>query len=198
MKQVLRKLQSVLIEYESRFIILWATWGTTSRKIVRHYKIISHCWLALSKEFASRQWNKKLNQFFFCQQDFTLDVYFRQYWKDERLSFTKQRGIDILTISTEFLRNMWVPDTFFANEKTAYLHMVTTSNEFVRIRHDGEITRSMRYVPMSHLNGLKHLEYLNESHFSIQKVFCFPIVFSFSQEAYIRAWWELIRLQHHG
>ena len=41
---------------------------------------------------------------------------------------------------------MWVPDTFFANEKTAYLHMVTTSNEFVRIRHDGEITRSMRSV----------------------------------------------------
>ena len=103
-------------------------------------------WLVLSKRHVTRQRNNMLKNYRFCHQDFTLDVYFRQYWKDERLSFTKQRGIDILTISTEFLRNMWVPDTFFANEKTAYLHMVTTSNEFVRIRHDGEITRSMRYV----------------------------------------------------
>jgi hypothetical protein len=73
-----------------------------------------------------------------------LDIYFRQYWKDDRLSFQRQHGIEILSVSTEYLRNMWVPDTFFANEKTAYLHIVTTSNEFVRIRWDGEITRSMR------------------------------------------------------
>nr|CAH0109575.1 unnamed protein product [Daphnia galeata] len=76
--------------------------------------------------------------------DFTLDVYFRQYWTDDRLSFQRQRGVEILSVSTEYLRNMWVPDTFFPNEKTAYLHTVTTSNEFVRIRHDGEISRSMR------------------------------------------------------
>lgn len=76
-------------------------------------------------------------------------MYFRQYWKDERLSFQRQRGVEILSVSTEYLRNMWVPDTFFANEKTAYLHMVTTSNEFVRIRHDGEISRSMRSAFLS-------------------------------------------------
>lgn len=83
-------------------------------------------------------------------QDFTLDIYFRQYWKDNRLSFQRQHGVEILSVSTEYLRNMWVPDTFFANEKTAYLHMVTTSNEFVRIAWDGKITRSMRF-PSSHI-----------------------------------------------
>ncbi len=82
----------------------------------------------------------------FFLQDFTLDVYFRQYWTDDRLSFQRQRGVEILSVSTEYLRNMWVPDTFFPNEKTAYLHTVTTSNEFVRIRHDGEISRSMRLL----------------------------------------------------
>ena len=76
-----------------------------------------------------------------------MDIYFRQYWKDDRLSFMRQRGIETLSVSTEYLRNMWVPDTFFANEKTAYLHMATTNNEFVRIKYDGQITRSMRYVP---------------------------------------------------
>jgi len=76
--------------------------------------------------------------------DFTLDMYFRQYWRDGRLSFQRQPGVEILSVSTEYLRNMWVPDTFFANEKTAYLHMATTSNEFLRIAYDGQISRSMR------------------------------------------------------
>lgn len=71
-------------------------------------------------------------------------MYFRQYWRDGRLSFQRQPGVEILSVSTEYLRNMWVPDTFFANEKTAYLHMATTSNEFLRIAYDGQISRSMR------------------------------------------------------
>ena len=81
-----------------------------------------------------------------CLQDFTLDMYFRQYWKDDRLAYGRQNGIEVLSVSTDYLRNMWVPDTFFCNEKTAYLHMVTTNNEFVRIKYDGGIYRSMRLV----------------------------------------------------
>lgn len=52
-------------------------------------------------------------------------------------------------VSTEFLQKIWVPDTFFANEKSSYFHMATTSNEFLRISHNGEINRSIRSVMFS-------------------------------------------------
>ena len=82
-------------------------------------------------------------------QDFTTDFYFRQYWQDPRLSFTPLPGIETIMVSTEFLNHIWVPDTFFANEKTSYSHMATTSNEFLRISYNGEINRSIRYYSSS-------------------------------------------------
>ncbi|XP_065213924.1 gamma-aminobutyric acid receptor subunit beta isoform X3 [Planococcus citri] len=76
--------------------------------------------------------------------DFTLDFYFRQFWTDPRLAFKKQPGVETLSVGSEFIKNIWVPDTFFVNEKTSYFHTVTTNNEFIRIHHTGSITRSMR------------------------------------------------------
>lgn len=48
-------------------------------------------------------------------QDFTITLYLNQYWKDERLGF----GLpdDVLTLSGDFADKIWVPDTFFANDK---------------------------------------------------------------------------------
>lgn len=86
------------------------------------------------------------NAFILCLQDFTTDFYFRQYWKDPRLQFDPLPGVERIMVSTEYLKNIWVPDTFFANEKSSYLHMATTSNEFLRISHLGEINRSIRCV----------------------------------------------------
>lgn len=79
-------------------------------------------------------------------KDFTLDFYFRQFWTDPRLAFNKQPGIETLSVGSEFIKNIWVPDTFFVNEKTSYFHTVSTNNEFIRIHHTGSITRSMRYI----------------------------------------------------
>ena len=43
-------------------------------------------------------------------------MYLNQYWKDERLSFSPE--IDkVLTLSGDFAEKIWVPDTFFANDK---------------------------------------------------------------------------------
>lgn len=39
---------------------------------------------------------------------------------------------------------IWVPDTFFANEKQAYFHIATTRNTFLRIGSNGAIFRSIR------------------------------------------------------
>ncbi|KAH9643279.1 hypothetical protein HF086_005941 [Spodoptera exigua] len=77
-------------------------------------------------------------------QDFTLDFYFRQFWTDPRLAYKKRAGVETLSVGSEFIRNIWVPDTFFVNEKQSYFHTATTSNEFIRIHHSGSITRSIR------------------------------------------------------
>ncbi|XP_022834484.1 gamma-aminobutyric acid receptor subunit beta-like isoform X5 [Spodoptera litura] len=76
--------------------------------------------------------------------DFTLDFYFRQFWTDPRLAYKKRAGVETLSVGSEFIRNIWVPDTFFVNEKQSYFHTATTSNEFIRIHHSGSITRSIR------------------------------------------------------
>ncbi|XP_058805197.1 gamma-aminobutyric acid receptor subunit beta isoform X4 [Phymastichus coffea] len=78
------------------------------------------------------------------KMDFTLDFYFRQFWTDPRLAFKERRGVETLSVGSEFIKNIWVPDTFFVNEKQSYFHVATTSNEFIRIHHSGTITRSMR------------------------------------------------------
>ena len=78
-------------------------------------------------------------------QDFTLDMYFRQFWQDPRLSFEKREGLEKLVVGAEYINLIWVPDTFFVNEKTAYFHKATTENQFLRILHTGEILRSIRH-----------------------------------------------------
>jgi len=76
--------------------------------------------------------------------DFTLDMYFRQFWQDPRLSFERRPGLDKLVVGAEYIKLIWVPDTFFVNEKSAYFHDATTDNQFVRIFHTGDILRSIR------------------------------------------------------
>nr|AAM47020.1 ionotropic GABA receptor beta subunit 1a [Homarus americanus] len=78
------------------------------------------------------------------QMDFTLDFYFRQHWTDPRLSFPGRGGLDELTVGSEYLQKIWVPDTFFANEKKSYFHTATTSNEMLRITNQGKVLRSIR------------------------------------------------------
>ena len=77
--------------------------------------------------------------------DFTFDMYFRQFWSDPRLSFDRHAfGIEKLVVGAEYIKLIWVPDTFFVNEKIALFHQATTENQFLRITHTGEVLRSMR------------------------------------------------------
>lgn len=59
--------------------------------------------------------------------------------------FEKKPGLDKLVVGAEYIAEIWVPDTFFVNEKTAYFHKATTENQFLRILHTGEILRSIRW-----------------------------------------------------
>ena len=49
-----------------------------------------------------------------------------------------------MVVAADYIKQIWVPDTFFVNEKTAYFHVATQENQFLRITHLGSILRSMR------------------------------------------------------
>ena len=67
-----------------------------------------------------------------------------QYWKDERLAFSSTIAEDNMTLTGDFADKIWVPDTFFANDKRSFLHDVTERNKMVRLHRDGSIEYSMR------------------------------------------------------
>ncbi|KAL7645050.1 UNVERIFIED_CONTAM: hypothetical protein RMT77_003420 [Armadillidium vulgare] len=76
--------------------------------------------------------------------DYTITMYLNQYWKDERLAFSSND--EVLTLPGDFAEKIWVPDTFFANDKNSYLHDVTEKNKMVRLHGDGAITYGMRFT----------------------------------------------------
>ncbi|XP_034825389.1 gamma-aminobutyric acid receptor subunit beta-like isoform X1 [Maniola hyperantus] len=76
--------------------------------------------------------------------DYTITLYLNQYWKDERLGFGLPE--EVLTLSGDFADRIWVPDTFFANDKNSFLHDVTERNKLVRLGGDGSVTYGMRFT----------------------------------------------------
>lgn len=73
--------------------------------------------------------------------DFSVDVFFRQYWHDPRLNHTLDEPIFL----TGSYRNIiWLPDTFFLNIKIANFHNVPADNSRVKIKQNGQITWSSR------------------------------------------------------
>lgn len=73
-----------------------------------------------------------------------MNFYFRQYWNDPRLSFDRA-GIDTLSFGHEFTKSIWMPDTFFVNEKQGFAHSITAKNEFIKVQKSGNVIRSIRY-----------------------------------------------------
>lgn len=73
---------------------------------------------------------------------YSMDCYFRQTWSDSRLQFHSHQ--DVLSMDWKFLQKVWIPDTFFLNGKSSYLHKVTVPNKFIRLRKDGQLKYSMR------------------------------------------------------
>ncbi|XP_053307597.1 gamma-aminobutyric acid receptor subunit delta [Spea bombifrons] len=74
--------------------------------------------------------------------EYTMTVYLRQSWRDERLSYnhtTKTLGFD-----SRFVEKLWVPDTFIVNAKSAWFHDVTVENKLIRLQPDGVILYSSR------------------------------------------------------
>ena len=76
--------------------------------------------------------------------DYTLTLYLNQYWRDDRLIFGNQT--EEITLTGEIIDKSWLPDTFFPNDKSAYLHDVTEKNKMIRLNGNGEILYGMRFT----------------------------------------------------
>lgn len=75
-------------------------------------------------------------------QEYTIDVFFRQSWKDERLKF--KGPMAVLRLNNLMASKIWTPDTFFHNGKKSVAHNMTMPNKLLRITEEGTLLYTMR------------------------------------------------------
>uniref|UniRef100_A0A3B3WZR9 Uncharacterized protein n=1 Tax=Poecilia mexicana TaxID=48701 RepID=A0A3B3WZR9_9TELE len=76
------------------------------------------------------------------EMEYTMDMFFRQMWVDERLKF--EGPIEILRLNNRMVDKIWTPDTFFRNSKKSISHNMTTPNKLFRIMQNGTVLYTMR------------------------------------------------------
>ncbi|NXF79267.1 GBRG4 protein, partial [Sclerurus mexicanus] len=76
------------------------------------------------------------------QMEYTIDIFFAQTWYDRRLRFNST--LKALTLNTNMVSRIWIPDTFFRNSKRADSHWITTPNQLLRIWNDGKVLYTLR------------------------------------------------------
>ncbi|KFR01832.1 hypothetical protein Y956_14121 [Nipponia nippon] len=75
-------------------------------------------------------------------EDYTLTMYFQQAWRDKRLSYNV---IPLnLTLDNRVADQLWVPDTYFLNDKKSFVHGVTVKNRMIRLHPDGTVLYGLR------------------------------------------------------
>uniref|UniRef100_A0A8C1T6X8 Glycine receptor, alpha 4a n=1 Tax=Cyprinus carpio TaxID=7962 RepID=A0A8C1T6X8_CYPCA len=75
--------------------------------------------------------------------DYRLNVFLRQQWNDPRLAYSEYPDAS-LDLDPSMLDSIWKPDLFFANEKGANFHEITTDNKLLRIFQNGNVLYSIR------------------------------------------------------
>nr|XP_021143517.1 gamma-aminobutyric acid receptor subunit gamma-3 [Columba livia] len=102
--------------------------------------------------------------------EYQIDIFFAQTWTDSRLRFNST--MKILTLNSNMVGLIWIPDTIFRNSKTAEAHWITTPNQLLRIWNDGKILYTLRLT----INAECQLQLHN---FPMDEHSC-PLIFSSS------------------
>lgn len=75
-------------------------------------------------------------------QEYQIDIIFAQTWTDSRLRYNST--MKKLTLNSNMVGMIWLPDTIFRNSKTADSHWITMPNQLLRIWNDGKILYTLR------------------------------------------------------
>lgn len=76
--------------------------------------------------------------------DFSIDIFLRQKWIDERLSFEEHSDDTSLELDQKVMDKIWVPDTYFSNEKRGLFHHITVPNKMMHLFRNGTVFYSLR------------------------------------------------------
>ncbi|KJH47741.1 Neurotransmitter-gated ion-channel ligand binding domain protein [Dictyocaulus viviparus] len=93
--------------------------------------------------------------------EFVAQFRFRQEWFDDRLRFMDHQGqlspgfrnFEFIHVARD--QRLWIPDTFFQNERNGWYHMLDQENRFLKIRSDGKLIYDRRLT--LHLSCSMHL-----------------------------------------
>ncbi|XP_032832588.2 gamma-aminobutyric acid receptor subunit rho-2-like [Petromyzon marinus] len=75
--------------------------------------------------------------------DFTMTLFVRHTWRDERLAFPSSSNRS-MTFDSRLVKKIWVPDVFFVHSKRSFIHDTTTDNVMLRVYPEGHVLYSMR------------------------------------------------------
>ena len=110
--------------------------GISEVNMVRANRIYA---LSLGTVFPFLIWTSGLFGF----QDFTMTLYLRHYWQDDRLAFPSSSNKS-RTFDARLVKKIWVPDVFFVHSKRSFIHDTTMENIMLRVFPDGNILYSVR------------------------------------------------------
>ena len=77
-------------------------------------------------------------------QDFTVDMYFRMYWTDFRISFPACEKASFVILDREQIDQIWVPDIYFIQSKRSNRHKVVRRNAGLKLDRNNEVFFSER------------------------------------------------------
>lgn len=80
-------------------------------------------------------------------EDYSVNIYLRQSWLDPRLAFSSPDDtLQEIKMNEGHWNRLWLPDTYFRNEKEASWHDVTVANRLLRINASGYVRYVSKYA----------------------------------------------------
>ncbi|XP_076447078.1 glycine receptor subunit alpha-4-like isoform X2 [Babylonia areolata] len=78
------------------------------------------------------------------KMDYSVELFLTQEWFDARLNFGNVSDLKWLEVDSKMMDDVWVPDVYFRNEKSASFHDVTVPNKYMHLYPGGRVVYSVR------------------------------------------------------
>lgn len=125
---------------QSEFLIFPSTINTKHHTVLKSASYNKPVKISASGTFHSGTLAPSESCFFL--QEYQIDIIFAQTWTDSRLRYNST--MKKLTLNSNMVGLIWLPDTIFRNSKTADSHWITMPNQLLRIWNDGKILYTLR------------------------------------------------------